>query len=185
MPLATSSSRPQWTSRSAAHKQKEDNHDEDDPVPQIVQDGVSGVFEEIAAIDERNDPDAGRQDMIVHLLDFHAQSAQSGIRFGTLPEQCDSRYHVRVIDQLAVLAANRSGELPQPDLRTLRDNGNVPDMDGGAVFRQNDGVLDVANVPDQADFTDMICCIPASIKLPPALALLLVSCCSTWAKLSP
>src|SRR5260370_1209609 len=31
----------------------------------------------------------------------------------------------------------------------------------------------------------LICCRPASMKLPPALALLLVSCCSTWARLSP
>ena len=31
----------------------------------------------------------------------------------------------------------------------------------------------------------LICCRPASIKLPPALALLFVSCCPTWARLSP
>ena len=30
-----------------------------------------------------------------------------------------------------------------------------------------------------------ICCIPSSTKLPPALILLLASCCSTWPMLNP
>ncbi len=45
-----------------AKEEKEDDDDEEDAFGEVVQDGVGGVVEEVAAIEEGNDFDAGGKD---------------------------------------------------------------------------------------------------------------------------
>ena len=49
----------------------------------------------------------------------------------------------------------RAGELAQPDLRALRNHGNVFDAERRAVLGEDDGLLDVVNVIDQSDLADI------------------------------
>ena len=76
-------------------------------------------------------------------------------------------------------------ELAQPDLRPLLHHRDVADPQRRAVLGREHGVLDVVHGLDQADFAHVDLLQAASMKLPPALTLLLVSCCSTWPMLSP
>src|SRR6266852_4199290 len=50
---------------------------------------------------------------------------------------------------------NRPGELAEPDLRALRDNGNIPHAQRSARLGDNDCVFYVLYIPDQADFADI------------------------------
>ena len=58
---------------SAAHvsqEEKENNNHQDDPFGQVVQHGMGGEVQQVAAIDEGNDLHPLRQDLIVQLLDL-------------------------------------------------------------------------------------------------------------------
>ena len=46
-----------------AEEEEQDDDDEDDALGQVLEHGVGGVVEQIAAIEERNDLDAGRKDV--------------------------------------------------------------------------------------------------------------------------
>jgi len=90
-----------------------------------VQDGVSGEVDQITAINEWNDFHTRRQDVMVQFLDFLVNSLQSRVRCRAFPQQHNARHHVVVVYNLSVLAVNAPGKLPEADLRTLRDHGNV------------------------------------------------------------
>ena len=110
-----------------AEEQEQDDRHQDDAFGQVVQHGVGGVVDQIAAIEERNDLHAGRQDVIVQLLHFFVDRLQRGVGFGAFAQQHDAFHHIVVVDDLAVGAMNRLADLAQPDLRPLRHRGDVAD----------------------------------------------------------
>ena len=57
-----------------AQEKKQNDRDQDHSFGQVVQHGVGGEVNQIAAIDERNDLHARGQDVIVHLLDFFVEA---------------------------------------------------------------------------------------------------------------
>lgn len=76
-----------------------------------------------------------------------------GVR--ALAQQKGARNHIVIVDDPAILVMNGFRRLPQPDLGTLLDNGNVLDAQRGSVLGVNDSVLDVVNVADQAYFANI------------------------------
>src|SRR5713226_7248028 len=50
---------------------------------------------------------------------------------------------------------NRPCELAEPDLRALRDNGNIPHAQRSASLGDDDCVFYILYVPDQANFADI------------------------------
>ena len=138
-----------------AQKDKQNEHHQDDAFGEVVQHGVGGEFEEIAAVDQRNQLHARGQDVIVHLLDLGVEPAKRLIGVGAFTKKRDPGNNVRAIDQLPILMANGAGELSQANFRALRDHGNILDMDRRTVLAQNDGVFDVLNVADQTHFTNV------------------------------
>jgi reverse gyrase len=171
--------------RTFPEKQKQNDHHQDDAFRQVVQHGFGGEVHQIAAVDERNDLHAGRQNVIVQFLHFLVNSLQRRVRLGAFAQQHDAGNHIVVIDDLSVLVPDRPGELAQADLRALRTTA-ISFTCGAACRSWSDhGVFDVVTFLTRPTSRMLICCRPASTKLPPALALLLVSCCSTWPMLSP
>ena len=77
------------------------------------------VAQQIAAIEMRDDPHAGRQDVIVQFLHLFVDRRKRGLGVGTLAHQNVSFYHVIVIEQMAVLAANGFSDLSQSNPRAL------------------------------------------------------------------
>ena len=73
-----------------AEKQEENDRDQDHAFRQVVQHGVAGEVDQVAAIDERNDLHARRQDVIVHLLDFFVERFESRIGGGAFAQQDDA-----------------------------------------------------------------------------------------------
>jgi hypothetical protein len=67
---------------------------------------------QIAAIDERHDLHARRQDGVVQFLHFLVNSLQRRIGVGAFAQQRNPRNHVVVIDQLAVLMPDRPANWP-------------------------------------------------------------------------
>ena len=53
-----------------AQKQKQNNYDEDDSLGEVMQHGMGGVVEQVAAIEERYDFDAVGKDAIVEFVDL-------------------------------------------------------------------------------------------------------------------
>ena len=78
--------------------------------------------------------------------------SQRRVRVGAFAQQHDAGDHVVVVDDLAVLAADRAGELAQPDLRPLRHHGDILHAQRRAVLGREHRVLDVVHVADQAHF---------------------------------
>ena len=118
--------------------------------------------------------------------DLGVDGVQGLVGVGALAQQHDAFHHVVVIDDLAVVAVDRLADLAQPDLRPLRHRGDVPHADGRAVLRLQHRGFDVVRLSSTSPTArTLICCSPASTKLPPAFTLLLASCCSTWPMLSP
>ena len=106
-------------------KQKEDDHHQNDAFGEVVQHGVGRVVHQIAAIDERNHLHARGQNGVVQFLHLLVNSLQRRVGVGAFAQQRDAGNHIVVIDELSVFVPDRPGELAQPDLRTLRDDGDI------------------------------------------------------------
>ena len=69
--------------------------DEDDAFGQVVQHGVGGVVQQVAAIEERNDLHARRQDVVVQFFDLRVDAFERGsesapLRSSTMPSTTSS-----------------------------------------------------------------------------------------------
>ena len=104
------------------------------PSRQIVQHRVGGVVHQIAAVEERNDLHAGRQDVLVQFLHFLVNGLQRRVGLRAFAQQHDAFHHIVVVDDLAVLPVNRFADLPQPDLRPLLTPRDVADTRTGVPF---------------------------------------------------
>ena len=96
-----------------------------DPFGQVVQYGVGGEVEQVAAVDEGNDLYALGQNLIVQLLYLLMDAFQYRLRIVALLQHCDARNHIVVVDDFAVFTLDRSAKLAQPDLRTLRNHADI------------------------------------------------------------
>src|ERR1039457_1832078 len=72
-----------------AEEQEQNDHHQDDALGQVVQDGVSGVVDQVATVEERNDLHSPRQDVIVQLFDLGVNRVERGVRLGALAKQDD------------------------------------------------------------------------------------------------
>ncbi len=133
-----------------AQEQKQNDDHQNDAFGQVVQHGVGGVAEQIAAVEVRNDPDAGRQHVVVDVLNFGVQRQQDGVRFRALADLHDAFHHVVVIDDLAVFAVDGLAQLSQPDLGPLGDYRHVAHAHRGPVLRLENRGSDVFHVAHQS-----------------------------------
>jgi hypothetical protein len=168
-----------------SQEQKQNNRDQDDALGQIVLHGVRGEMHQVAAVEKWNDLHALGQNVAVQFRDLLVNEVQRFVGPRALAQQHDAGDHVVVVQDFAVGAVNRLGELPQPDLRTLRHGGDVGDPQGRAVLGLDHGIFGYRHVLTSPTARTLICCNPAWMKLPPAFTLLLVSCCSTSPMLRP
>ena len=60
---------------------------QDDAFGEVVQHRVGGVVHQIAAVDERNDLHAGRQNVVVQLLDLRVKPFQRRLRIGAFAQR--------------------------------------------------------------------------------------------------
>ncbi len=65
-------------------EQKKNQRYQDDSLGQVVEHGVRGVVNQIAAVEKRNDLHAARQDDAVQLFRFRFDGLERGLRLGAL-----------------------------------------------------------------------------------------------------
>ena len=115
------------------HEQNDD--DEDDALRQVMQDGMRREMQQIGPIKKRHDPHAGRQKPFVQLIDLLVNALQRLVGVGALLQQNHTFHSIIVVGELAVLAPDRFADLPQADLGSLHNGGDVGDGQRGAVLR--------------------------------------------------
>src|SRR5580704_19627811 len=100
-------------------EQKENDHHQDDALGQIVQNGVRGVMQQIASVEERNDLHSRGKDLIVEFFYLGVDSHQGGV--GVIPflEKDDALDHVVVVDHLAIHTVDGLAYLAQANFRAL------------------------------------------------------------------
>src|SRR6266436_2815599 len=117
-----------------------------DAFGEITQDRMRGVMNQVAAIQERHDFHARREDMLVKLFDLRVYSCQGIVGIRPFAEEYDSFHDIVVIDDGAIQAMNCFSNLTEPDLGTLRHRRNVPHSKRRAVLRHDYGLLDIQHV---------------------------------------
>ena len=159
--------------------------DQNDSFGQIVQHRVRGVVNQIAAVEEGNHLHAGRRMLLIQLLHLLVDALQRRVRLGALAQQHDAFDHVVVVEDLAI----GNGGSP---CRSARAGSWGPAhlamslMRNGVPFCVLITVLSIScTLLTQTDLAHVDLLQPCSMKLPPALTLLLASCCSTCPMLSP
>ena len=90
-----------------AEEEKQDDRDQDHALGQVVQHGVGGEVQQVAAVDEGNDLDALGQNLIVQLLHLLVNAVERGLRVGALLQAQDAGDHVVVVDERAVFVDGR------------------------------------------------------------------------------
>ncbi len=108
-----------------AEEEKEDDGDEQDAFGEIVQDGVRGEMHQVAAVEERDDLHAGREDLFVQLVNFVVNGDQGFVGVGALAKQDDAFDDVIIVDNRAVFAVNGLADLSEANLGALRDRGDI------------------------------------------------------------
>ena len=122
---------------------------------------------QVATVEKWNDGDAGRQDVSVELLHFGVNRFEGRIDSApflkrTMPSTTSP------LSMIAVERVNRLPDWPRRILGPCGDNRDVLNTHRRAVFRGNDRLLNVVDLSSPArPLRTLICCNPASIKLPP------------------
>ena len=136
-----------------AEEEKQNDDDEEDALAEVVEDGVRGVVEQVAAVEEGNDLDAGGKHagvrrVAVQLGDFFVDAFQRGVGVVALMQQDDAFDNVGVVDELAVLLLDGDGPgLVVPLLDAwVGTRGGIGFVDGGRADAA--GLADLA----EADF---------------------------------
>src|SRR3974390_1161948 len=138
-----------------AEEEEKDDHDKEDALGEIVEDGVGGVVKEVVAVEKRNHFNAGRQDVVVELVDLDVNGVKGGLGISAFAQEDDARTDVVVIDDHTVFAMNGAAKLAKADLGALSDHRDVLNPQGGARLGNQGGVLDVGDISDQADGTNV------------------------------
>ncbi len=71
----------------------------------------------------------------VELLDLFVNALQHGIGIVSFLQEDNAFDSVRIVDDCAVGKMGGSADLAEPNLRTLRDGGNVFDLNGARRWR--------------------------------------------------
>ena len=100
-----------------AEKQEEDDDDEEDAFAQVVQDGVRGVVDQVAAVQVGNDLDALGKDLLVQLLNLLVNSIEGGIFVGAFEQEDDAADDVILVDDLTVDFVDGVTHLTETDFR--------------------------------------------------------------------
>jgi hypothetical protein len=116
-----------------------------------VQHGVRGEVHQVASVEERNDLYALWKNMLVQICHLLVDGIERGIGFGAFPQQHDAFHDVIVVRDLAILAVKGLADTAQPDLRPLRDRGNIPDVNGRALLSLDDRLPDILHVIEEPD----------------------------------
>ncbi len=119
-----------------AEEQKQNHGNQNDALGQVVQHGVRGVMHQVAAVEERNDLHAGRQDVIVQFFDLVVNAGQRGVGIGAFAQQHDAFHHIVVVNNLAIGAVNGFADLAQADFGALHHRRDIPDRQRRAVLRR-------------------------------------------------
>jgi len=93
--------------------------------------------------------------VVVEFLDFGVNTLQCGVGVVAFLEENDAFDDVAVIDQLAVHIAIGFPDLAEPNLGALNDFRDVADPQSCSVGGFQDGLLDVVDVGEEADFLDV------------------------------
>ena len=104
---------------------------------------------------------------------------------GPLAHQHDTLDDIRLIDDAAVLHVVGSRHVTQADFRALRDFRDVLDPQRRSRLLSQHSLLDVVHSAVEPERANVHLLHAPSTKLPPALMLLLESCCSSWPILNP
>ena len=115
-----------------AEEDEENDDDETDAFREIVEDRVSGVVDEVAAVEVGDDPDSFGKDAIVQLGDLLVNGGQGGIFIGALLEEENAIDGVAVVDDLAVFAMEGIAHLAEPHTRAFGHVSDVRDAEGGS-----------------------------------------------------
>src|SRR5271169_433219 len=131
-------------------KQKQNDRYQDHSFGQIVQHGVGCVVNQKTAIEEGDDLDSLRQDVIVKFFYFFMDGRERLLAGCAFSQQHDARDYIVVIDDLPILTVKGSRKLTEANLRTLRNHGNVLDPQRRAILGYDDGAFDVLGTVDQS-----------------------------------
>ena len=116
---------------------------------------MRGEVHELAAIEERDDFHAGRQDLVVQLFNFFVNGKKSFVGVGAFAEQDDAFDDVVVVNNGAIVFVNGLADLSEADARALGDGGDVFHAKDGAIFGGDGGLFDVRDVGEEADYADV------------------------------
>ena len=86
-----------------AEEEEEDDDDEDDAFGEVMEHRMGGVVQQVAAIEEGNDLNAGGKDVVVQLGDLLVDAFEDSIGVVAFMEQDDAFDSIVVVDELAVL----------------------------------------------------------------------------------
>ncbi len=134
----------------AEEEQQQDGH-QDHPLGQVVQNRVRRVAQQVRPVEHVDDLHAGRQDLLVELLDLVVQAHQRRRGVGALAQVDDGVDDVGVVDDLSVGTMDGLADLAQADLLSLRDLRDVLDPQRRPGLRLEEGVLDVLDRRHEAD----------------------------------
>src|ERR1019366_5165869 len=113
------------------------------------------VVQQIAAVNERNDLHAGRQNVTVQFLYFLVEPFEGLLPIGAFSHGDPGRNHIIVVDDLPIFTVNRPGELAKANLRPLRDDGNILYAQRSATLGHKYNVFDIPHVLDEAHFPNI------------------------------
>src|SRR3954470_20431855 len=123
----------------------------------------------VAAIEKRHYLYAGRQKMIVEVIDLRVQGLEHRVSVRAFPQENDAFDNVLVIDNHSVFPVDRLCHLPEPDFWSLGNEGKIAHHDRCATLRFKNSSPDVFDVPKQADFTDVHLLLPFLDKAAPRI----------------
>ena len=103
---------------------------------------------EIAAVEERDDFDSGRKDLVVQLFYFFVDSGEGFVGVGAFAKEDDAFDDVVVVKDGAIRFVNSLPYLSEADTRALGYGGDIFHAQHGAIFGGDGGLLDV---PDGAE----------------------------------
>src|ERR1700747_2631860 len=138
-----------------AEKEKQDNGNKQHALGEIVQHGMGGQVKQIAATQKRDDPHAGRQNLLVQFFDFLVDRRQGFVRVGSFAKQYDALDRIVAVENGPVRPLKGFAYFPESDFRCLCDRGDVFHADRRAALRLDHGLGDVVDICEETERADV------------------------------
>src|ERR1700730_14858930 len=106
-------------------------------------------MQEVAAIQKRDNFYAWRKNLLVQLLHLLVYGRKRLVRIGALAQEDDSLHNIVAVQYGSVHAPNGFADMPQTNLRALRNDSNVFRANRSSVLRLDQCLFDVAYVRKQ------------------------------------